>query len=102
MSKDNLVNAFNILLRNGQEADEEALSIVEKRVVGYTKDLEDGKTKTNKGKDMQKTTLDTHFNNFTQWSTDRKIIQNGNVLAQGLKLVSVSYTHLTLPTIYSV
>ena len=88
MSKDNLVNAFNILLRNGQEADEEALSIVEKRVVGYTKDLEDGKTKTNKGKDMQKTTLDTHFNNFTQWSTDRKIIQNGNTLAQGLKLVS--------------
>ena len=42
----------------------------------------------NKGKDMQQTTLDTHFNNFTQWSTDRKIIQNGNVLAQGLKLVS--------------
>lgn len=33
-------------------------------------------------------TLDNHFNNFTQWSTDRKIIQNGNVLAQGLKLVS--------------
>jgi len=32
--------------------------------------------------------LETHFNNFTQWSTDRKIIQNGNVLAQGLKLVS--------------
>ena len=42
----------------------------------------------NKGKDMKQTTLDTHFNNFTQWSTDRKIIQNGNVLAQGLKLVS--------------
>lgn len=41
-----------------------------------------------KGKDMQQTSLDTHFNNFTQWSTDRKIIQNGNVLAQGLKLVS--------------
>ena len=37
---------------------------------------------------MQQTTLDTHFSNFTQWSTDRKIIQNGNVLAQGLKLVS--------------
>lgn len=37
---------------------------------------------------MRQTTLDTHFNNFTQWSTDRKIIQNGNVLAQGLKLVS--------------
>ena len=28
------------------------------------------------------------FNNFTQWSYDRQIIQNGNVLAQGLKLVS--------------
>ena len=42
----------------------------------------------NKGKDMQQTSLDMHFNNFTQWSTDRKIIQNGNVLAQGLKLVS--------------
>lgn len=41
-----------------------------------------------KGGNMQKSTLDTHFNNFTQWSTDRKIIQNGNVLAQGLKLVS--------------
>lgn len=40
------------------------------------------------GKDMQQSTLDTHFKNFTQWSTDRKIIQNGNVLAQGLKLVS--------------
>ena len=51
MSKDNLVNAFNILLRNGQETDEEAVSIVEKRVVGHAKDLEDGKT--NKGKDMQ-------------------------------------------------
>lgn len=34
------------------------------------------------------TDLNTHFKNFTQWSTDRKIIQNGNVLAQGLKLVS--------------
>ena len=41
-----------------------------------------------KGGNMQQTTLDKHFNNFTQWSTDRKIIQNGNVLAQGLKLVS--------------
>lgn len=29
-----------------------------------------------------------HFDNFTQWATDRQIIQNGNVLAQGLKLVS--------------
>lgn len=32
--------------------------------------------------------LDTHFNNFSQWSMDRGIIQNGNALAQGLKLVS--------------
>lgn len=88
MSKDNLVNAFNILLRNGQEIDEEAMSVVEKRVSRYAQDLEHGKTKTNKGKGMQQTSLDTHFNNFTQWSTDRKIIQNGNVLAQGLKLVS--------------
>lgn len=32
--------------------------------------------------------LDNHFANFTMWSHDRKIIQNGNVLAQGLKLVS--------------
>jgi len=32
--------------------------------------------------------LDKHFSNFTQWSTDRGIIQNGNSLAQGLKLVS--------------
>ena len=29
-----------------------------------------------------------HFLSFTQWATDRKIIQNGNILAQGLKLVS--------------
>lgn len=29
-----------------------------------------------------------YFNKFTQWSTDRQIIQNGNTLAQGLKLVS--------------
>ena len=34
------------------------------------------------------TDLNNHFKNFTKWSTDRKIIQNGNVLAQGLKLVS--------------
>ena len=46
------------------------------------------KSEYHKGKDMQQKSLDTHFNNFTQWSTDRKIIQNGNVLAQGLKLVS--------------
>lgn len=32
--------------------------------------------------------LDRHFENFTQWSKDRKIIQNGNVLAQGLKFIS--------------
>lgn len=32
--------------------------------------------------------INDHFNNFTQWSYDRQIIQNGNVLAQGLKLVS--------------
>lgn len=29
-----------------------------------------------------------HFDNFTQWANDRQIIQNGNILAQGLKLVS--------------
>lgn len=63
--------------------------------INFNKALPDSKLATqdfnnifNKGKDMQQTTLDTHFNNFTQWSTDRKIIQNGNVLAQGLKLVS--------------
>ena len=43
---------------------------------------------TSKKEISHNTTLDTHFNNFTQWSTDRKIIQNGNTLAQGLKLVS--------------
>ena len=32
--------------------------------------------------------LNKHFNNFTQWANDRKIIQNGDILAQGLKLVS--------------
>lgn len=46
------------------------------------------KSEYHKGGNMQQTTLDTHFNNFTQWSTDRKIIQNGDILAQGLKLVS--------------
>lgn len=63
--------------------------------INFNKALPDSKLVTqefnnifNKGKDMQQTSLDTHFNNFTQWSTDRKIIQNGNVLAQGLKLVS--------------
>lgn len=29
-----------------------------------------------------------YFDNFTKWANDRKIIQNGNILAQGLKLVS--------------
>lgn len=29
-----------------------------------------------------------HFDNFTKWANDRQIIQNGNILAQGLKLVS--------------
>ena len=29
-----------------------------------------------------------HFDNFTQWANDRQIIQNGDILAQGLKLVS--------------
>ncbi|CAH1192961.1 Nucleoside triphosphate pyrophosphohydrolase [Psychrobacter phage D'Alembert] len=108
LGRNNLVNALNILLNNGEASvDEEVITIIEKRVVGYAQELENDKT--NKGKDMQtlkdsnqeytkeqvieamnlqQTTLDTHFNNFTQWSTDRKIIQNGNVLAQGLKLVS--------------
>lgn len=110
LGRNNLVSALNILLSNGgASVDEEVMTIVEKRVVDYAQELENDKTNTNKGKDMQilkdsnqeytkeqvieamnlqQTTLDTHFNNFTQWSTDRKIIQNGNVLAQGLKLVS--------------
>lgn len=29
-----------------------------------------------------------YFDSFTKWANDRKIIQNGNILAQGLKLVS--------------
>lgn len=29
-----------------------------------------------------------YFDNFTQWANDRQIIQNGDILAQGLKLVS--------------
>lgn len=64
LGRNNLVSALNILLNNtGAEMRDLHL-------------------------DKSNTTLDTHFNNFTQWSTDRKIIQNGNVLAQGLKLVS--------------
>ena len=108
LGSNNLVSALNILLNNGgASVDEEVMTIIEKRVVDYAQELENDKT--NKGKDMQtlkgsnqeytkeqvieamnmqQKTLDTHFNNFTQWSTDRKIIQNGNVLAQGLKLVS--------------
>lgn len=53
MSKDNLVNAFNTLLRNGQEIDEEAMGIVKDRVVQHAQELENDKTNTNKGKDMQ-------------------------------------------------
>lgn len=48
-----------------------------------------------KGKDMRDAHLDTsnnlvgqHLDNFTQWANDRQIIQNGDILAQGLKLVS--------------
>lgn len=33
-------------------------------------------------------TIGNHFTNFTKWANDRKIIENGNILAQGLKLVS--------------
>ena len=29
-----------------------------------------------------------NFDNFTDWANDRKIIENGSILAQGLKLVS--------------
>lgn len=32
--------------------------------------------------------IGSHFDNFTQWANDRQIIQNGDILAQGLKLVS--------------
>lgn len=49
------------------------------------------KSEYQKGNFMKQTTLDTldtYFSNFTQWATDRQIIQNGNILAQGLKLVS--------------
>lgn len=68
---------------------------LDKYFINFNKALPDSKLATqefndiiNKGKDMQQTSLDKHFNNFTKWSTDRKIIQNGNILAQGLKLVS--------------
>lgn len=37
---------------------------------------------------LQKESVEGYFNNFTQWANDRQIIQNGNILAQGLKLVS--------------
>lgn len=33
-------------------------------------------------------TIDGYFTKFTKWARDRKIIQNGSILAQGLKLVS--------------
>lgn len=62
--------------------------------INATKHINSENQKT-KGKDMRKLHLDRsnelvaeHLNNFTQWATGRQIIQNGNILAQGLKLVS--------------
>lgn len=37
---------------------------------------------------VKQDSISAYFDNFTQWSYERQIIQNGNKLAQGLKLVS--------------
>ncbi len=37
---------------------------------------------------VKQDTISSYFDKYTQWGLDRGIIQNGNVLAQGLKLVS--------------
>lgn len=47
-----------------------------------------GKDMRNLDKDRSNELLGKHFDNFTKWANDRQIIQNGNILAQGLKLVS--------------
>ena len=72
MSRENLVQTFNILLSNGQEVDnkqmEQSMSNLH---INHSNEL-----------------VGEHFDNFTKWANDRQIIQNGNILAQGLKLVS--------------
>lgn len=59
------------------------------------KKLESNYHQSTKGSIMRNTHLDRsnelvgeYFDNFTKWANDRQIIQNGNILAQGLKLVS--------------
>lgn len=72
MSRENLVQAFNTLLSNGREVD--------------NKEME--RSMRNTHLDRSNELVGEHFDNFTKWANDRQIIQNGNILAQGLKLVS--------------
>ena len=76
MSRENLVQAFNTLLSNGQEVDNKQM---EQSMSNLHQD------RSSKGSSES---VGEHFDNFTNWANDRQIIQNGNILAQGLKLVS--------------
>lgn len=72
MSRENLVQVFNIPLSNGQKVDNRAME----------------RSMRNTHLDRSNELVGEHFDNFTKWANDRQIIQNGNILAQGLKLVS--------------
>ena len=81
VSKEKWIESFNRLMKEAQTIDENNMNNMNNL--------------NNKGKDMRNLDQDRsnqsvakHFNNFTQWANDRKIIENGNILAQGLKLVS--------------
>lgn len=81
VSKEKWIESFNRLMKEAQTIDENNMNNMNNM--------------NNKGKDMRNLDQDRsnqsvakHFNNFTQWANDRKIIENGNILAQGLKLVS--------------
>lgn len=145
LGKNNLVQAFNILLSNGQEVDNKqteksvgneeikktalengfklkeqpngstdlnpyvydfAINLVLNELGKVKDDLECHKPESyadvkwivdsaigrvymgSKHNDKSPVSVGEHFDNFTKWANDRQIIQNGNILAQGLKLVS--------------
>ena len=81
VSKEKWIESFNRLMKEAQTIDENNMNNMNNL--------------NNKGKDMRNLDQDRsnqsvakHFNNFTQWANDRKIIENGNILAQGLRFVS--------------
>ena len=72
------VESFNRLMKEAQVIDENSMNRLNNK----------GKDMRNLDQDRSNELLGKHFDNFTQWANDRQIIQNGNILAQGLKLVS--------------